>query len=69
MSTYQEDININDAVVNEATRNVPTKGSDVGHLYVNEKDTHKINPKSQSGKPGLGLTITDKYKSDFNIIE
>ena len=20
-------------------------------------------------KPGLGLTITDKYKSDFNIIE
>ena len=58
MSTYQEDININDAVVNEATRNVPTKGSDVGHLYVNEKDTHKINPKSQSGKPGLGLTIS-----------
>ena len=57
ISTYQDELNINEAVVNEATRNVPTKGSDVGHLYVNEKDAHKINPKSQSGKPGRGLTI------------
>ena len=29
----------------------------MGHLYVNEKDAHKINPKSQDGKPGRGLTI------------
>jgi len=57
ISTYQDELNINEAVVNEATRNVPTKGSDVGHLYVNEKDAHKINPKSQDGKPGRGLTI------------
>ena len=58
ISTYQSEIDINDAVINEATKNVPTKGMDVGHLYTNEVDSHKILPKNQDGKPGKGLTIT-----------
>jgi len=58
ISTYQSDININDAVINEAERNVPTKGNQVGHLYVEGEALHKVDPKSQDGTAGKGITIS-----------
>jgi len=58
ISTYQSEIDINDAIINEAKKNVPTKGMDVGHLYVNEQDAHKVDPKSQDGTGGKGITIS-----------
>ena len=58
ISTYQSEIDINDAIINEAQSNVPTKGMDVSHLYTNEQDTHKINLKSQDGTGGQGITIS-----------
>lgn len=57
ISTYQSEININDAVINEAERHVPTKGVDVGHLYVSKEDMHKVNPKAQDGTPGKTISI------------
>tara|TARA_B100000989_G_C19525012_1_gene466298 strand:+ start:1885 stop:3135 length:1251 start_codon:yes stop_codon:yes gene_type:complete len=58
ISTYQSEIDINDAVINQAKANVPTKGMEVGHLYTNQKDTHKINLRSQDGTAGKGITIS-----------
>mgnify|MGYP003346177606 CR=1 FL=1 len=68
ISTYQSEIDINDAVINEAKRNVPTKGMDVGHLYTNVVDQHLVDAKSQDGKPGRGLTIAHTGNSFPNSI-
>ena len=68
ISTYQSEIDINDAVINEAKRNVPTKGMEVGHLYTNVVDQHKVDAKSQDGKPGKGLTIAHTGNSFPNSI-
>ena len=58
ISTYQSEIDLNDGVMEEAKRNVPTKGMDVGHLYTHKDDMHKISPKNQDGTPGKGIAIT-----------
>jgi hypothetical protein len=68
ISTYQSEIDINDAVINEAQRNVPTKGMDVGHLYTNQVDSHKIADRNQDGTPGKGLTIAHTGTSFPNSI-
>ena len=58
ISTYQSEIDLNDGVIEEAKRNVPTKGMEVGHLYTHKDDMHKVNPRNQDGTAGKGITIT-----------
>ena len=69
ISTYQSEIDINDAVINEAKRNVPTKGMEVGHLYVNQIDQHKVDSKSQDGTAGKGIDIAHTGTSFPNSIQ
>ena len=40
ISTYQSDIDIGDAIVNQAQNEVPKKGYETAHLYVNKADQY-----------------------------
>jgi len=63
ISTYQSEIDINEAVVNEAEKNVPRKGVEMGHLYVSEADGHKVIERSQDATPPGGIEIAHTGRS------